>query len=81
MAIVAIGDGVVGVLFPVRHRSRLAEQGPEPWRRAMRVFTEHPGLTRALGVVEAARRHRLGGPPVIESPVIGVPARSPTAGG
>lgn len=54
MAIVAIGDGIVGLLFPVRHTSRLAGQGPEPWRRAMRVLTKHPGLTRALGVVETA---------------------------
>ncbi len=54
MAIVAIGDGIVGLLFPVRHTSRLAGQGPEPWQRAMRVFTKHPGLTRALGVVETA---------------------------
>ena len=51
MAIVAIGDGIVGLLFPVRHTTRLAGQGPKPWRRAMRVFTKHPGLTRALGVV------------------------------
>lgn len=53
VAIVVIGDGVVGALFPARHAARWVH-GPGPWRRAMRPFVEHPGLTRALGVVEVA---------------------------
>lgn len=53
VAIVVIGDGVVGALFPARHAARWA-QGPGPWRRAMRPFVEYPGLTRALGAVQVA---------------------------
>lgn len=50
-AIALIGDGVVGALFPARHASRWL-RGPAQWRRVMRLFVDHPGLTRVTGVVE-----------------------------
>ena len=53
VAIVVIGDGVVGALLPARHAARWVH-GPGPWRQAMLPFVEHPGLTRVLGVVQVA---------------------------
>ena len=50
-AIILIGDGVVGALFPRRHTLRWV-RGPLPWRRTMRAFVERPILTRAAAVVE-----------------------------
>ena len=49
----AIGDGVLGVLFPVQHSTRW-EFGPEPWRKRMRMWAEHPGLTRAVSALQIA---------------------------
>jgi len=51
VAMMAIGDGVLGVLFPVQHATRW-DIGPEPWRKYMRMYAEHPDLTRALSLVE-----------------------------
>ncbi len=53
IAIVVIGDGLVGALFPARHAARWV-RGPGPWQQAMRPFLEHPGLTRGLGVIQVA---------------------------
>lgn len=51
VAIVVIGDGVVGALFPSRHVARWM-RGPAAWRAVMRPFADHPGLTRVVGVAE-----------------------------
>lgn len=51
VAMVAIGDGVLGVLFPVQHSTRW-DLGPEPWRKYMRMWAQHPDLVRALSLVE-----------------------------
>ncbi len=53
LAMVAIGDGVVGFLAPRRH-SLLWSFGPEGYRRAMEAFAERPGLVRVLAAVEVA---------------------------
>ncbi|KUM32949.1 hypothetical protein [Arthrobacter sp. EPSL27] len=52
-AMMAIGDGVLGVVFPVQHSTRW-ESGPEPWRKYMRMWAEHPGLTRAVSALQIA---------------------------
>ena len=51
-AIMVIGDGVVGALFPARHARRWLS-GPRLWRRAMRPFVDHPEVMRGAAVVEA----------------------------
>ena len=51
VAMMAIGDGVLGVLFPVQHSTRW-EFGPEPWRKCMRMWADHPGLTRAVSLLQ-----------------------------
>lgn len=53
VAIVLIGDGVVGLLQPGRH-SRLWRTGPRPYRAAMEAFLRSPGMTRSLSAVQAA---------------------------
>lgn len=53
IALVTIGDGVLAALFPARHAARW-RVGPSPLRRAMSVFEERPGLTRAVGAVQVA---------------------------
>lgn len=52
IAILLIGDGVVGASNPQRH-ARLWLAGPPGWRRAMALFVERPGFTRALSALEA----------------------------
>lgn len=52
-AMVMIGDGVLAAVMPESHVTRWM-QGPPGWQRAMCGFAEHPTLTRALGVAEAA---------------------------
>ncbi|BCW67250.1 hypothetical protein NicSoilB4_20130 [Arthrobacter sp. NicSoilB4] len=52
-AMMAIGDGVLGVLFPVQHSTRW-EFGPEPWRKCMRMWADRPGLTRAVSLLQIA---------------------------
>lgn len=47
-----IGDGLLSALHPRRH-CLLWEVGPEPCRRMVDEFVEHPELTRAAGAVEA----------------------------
>ena len=51
VAMVAIGDGVLGALFPVQHCTRW-DIGPEPWRKCMRKFANHPQLTRTIGILQ-----------------------------
>lgn len=51
VAIVVIGDGVVGLVAPRRH-SLLWELGPEWYRRAMETLAGRPGLVRALAAAE-----------------------------
>jgi hypothetical protein len=50
-AMMAIGDGVLGALFPVQHSTRW-EFGPEPWRKSMQMWAKHPGLTRAVSLLQ-----------------------------
>ena len=50
-AILLVGDGVIGALFPRRHTARWTE-GPSLWRRAMEPFQESPGMTRAAALLE-----------------------------
>jgi hypothetical protein len=50
-AMMAIGDGVLGALFPVQHSSRW-EFGPEPWRKSMRMWAKHPELTRVVSLLQ-----------------------------
>lgn len=52
-AMMAIGDGVLGALFPVQHTTRW-EFGPEPWRKSMRTLAKHPGMTRVVSLLEVA---------------------------
>ncbi|WP_346925635.1 hypothetical protein [uncultured Arthrobacter sp.] len=51
VAMMAIGDGVLGVVFPVQHATRW-EFGPEPWRKGMRMWADHPDLTRAVSLLQ-----------------------------
>jgi hypothetical protein len=51
IALITIGDGVIAALFPARHAARWVI-GPEPVRRVLSVFVEHPGLMRAVGVAQ-----------------------------
>mgnify|MGYP007107031979 CR=1 FL=1 len=53
LALLAIGDGVIGAVAPRRHMARWSA-GPAPYEAAMRPFARHPQLTRALSVVEVA---------------------------
>lgn len=53
VAIVVIGDGVVGLALPRRHVNRW-RAGPGGWRSVMRPFVEHPRLTQVAGAVEVA---------------------------
>ena len=53
VAMMAIGDGVLGVLFPMQHSTRW-EFGPEPWRKCMRMWADHPELTRAVSLLQIA---------------------------
>ena len=51
IALLAIGDGVVGLLAPRCH-SRLWMMGPAPWRTSMRWLTRHPLLVRLLALLQ-----------------------------
>ena len=51
LALLAIGDGVIGALAPERHMARWSS-GPAAYEKAMRPFARHPRLTRALALVE-----------------------------
>jgi hypothetical protein len=50
-AMMAIGDGVLGALFPVQHSTRW-DFGPEPWRKSMRMWAKHPELTRVVSLLQ-----------------------------
>lgn len=51
LAIVLLGDAVIGLLNPRRH-SRLWKNGPKSYREMMQFFIEHPNWLRALSVAE-----------------------------
>lgn len=51
-AMAMIGDGVLGAVIPERHVSRWIMGSRE--HQPMRVFVDHPRLTRVLGAAEAA---------------------------
>ncbi len=51
VALVMIGDGVVGFLKP-RWHSLLWDLGPEPYRKAMRHFAENPHTARWIYLAE-----------------------------
>lgn len=53
VAMMAIGDGVLGALFPVEHCTRW-DVGPKPWRECMRMFAKHPEITRTISVLQLA---------------------------
>lgn len=50
-AMMAIGDGVLAMLYPHRH-VELWEGGPSPYRELVAWCDRHPNRTRALGAVE-----------------------------
>ncbi|WP_047865918.1 hypothetical protein [Rubrobacter aplysinae] len=51
VALLGIGEGVVGLVAPRRHML-LWKFGPEGYRRMMEGFAERPGLVRALAAAE-----------------------------
>ena len=53
MAMVLIGDGVMALVHPVRD-AQAWKKGPKPWRNLMHFLSEHPSLTRAIGVAQVA---------------------------
>ena len=53
LAMITIGDGVIGTLFPARHTGRWLV-GPRLWRRSMRIFVTHRRLTQTLALAEIA---------------------------
>ena len=53
LAMLVIGDGVVGAVAPRRHMARWAS-GPRPYEAVMRPFVRHPAVTRGLAVGEVA---------------------------
>jgi hypothetical protein len=53
MALMMIGDGVLAVARPREH-CLVWLRGPETWEHMVKWFADRPGLTRAMGVAEAA---------------------------
>ena len=53
LAMLIIGDGILAVLFPRRH-CLLWKTGPKVYRDLMQEFAQRPGMTRLLGLLEAA---------------------------
>jgi hypothetical protein len=51
LAMMMIGDGVLGLLEPRRHAT-LWEAGPPWWRGMIEPFARRPGLTRCVGAGE-----------------------------
>ncbi len=49
--LMCVGDGLATVLEPERH-CMLWDVGPEPCRKMMDAFVEHPTMTRSLGFLE-----------------------------
>jgi hypothetical protein len=50
-AMLLIGDGLLSAINPRRH-CLLWEVGPEPCRKLIDEFAEHPQLTRGAGALE-----------------------------
>jgi hypothetical protein len=48
LAILLIGDGVLGFTFPRRYLLLLSEFGPEAYKRSMEELSERAPLTRLL---------------------------------
>lgn len=53
LAILMVGDGVIGLAAPRRH-SLLWEFGPEGYKRIMADFAERPILVRLLSMASVA---------------------------
>ena len=53
IAMMMIGDGVLGLVAPRRH-VELWENGPVWWRKMMDPFVDRPGLTRCVGATLVA---------------------------
>jgi hypothetical protein len=53
LAILFVGDGVVAAIVPARHARRW-RFGPRWSRRWMDWYAARPGVTRVLGLAEAA---------------------------
>lgn len=51
LAILMVGDALLTLVDPQRH-CRLWMKGPEGWRNFIRLFVEHPNLTRGLALAE-----------------------------
>jgi hypothetical protein len=51
-ALLLIGEGVVGVLYPEQH-TRLWAFGPRPWRQFIEWWAERPDLLRLLWAGQA----------------------------
>ena len=52
IAMLMVGDGVVGFVAPRRHML-LWKFGPEGYKKLVRGFAERPNLTRSLAAAEA----------------------------
>ncbi len=52
-AIVAIGDGAIGLVSPREH-SLLWEVGPDSTRKVARFFADNPGYLRLIGATQIA---------------------------
>ena len=50
-AMMMIGDALVTMVGPQRH-CRLWMKGPEKWQQFIRLFVQHPGITRGLALGE-----------------------------
>ncbi len=59
MAVVLVGDGLLGLLIPERQVRRW-ERGPATWRCTMRYLEQRPWLTRVLAAAEICAGLRLG---------------------
>jgi sulfur transfer complex TusBCD TusB component (DsrH family) len=53
LAMLLIGDGVLGLIDTHRHL-RLWQQGPPAWRAIMEAFLRRPGVTRLISASEIA---------------------------
>lgn len=51
IAVIVIGDGVVGLTQPRRH-TWLWRSGPRPYQEAMQAFIERPGMTQVVSLVQ-----------------------------
>ena len=51
LAMMMVGDALVTLVDPQRH-CRLWMKGPEKWRQFIRLFVQHPGITRGLALGE-----------------------------